>query len=161
VRKVFETGRRVASDLFVALDSREPTIGVGIPVRRNGQVVYALEMSLDPGLFAGLLLDQGLPADEAVLILDGQTVIIARAPDHSRWTGHPPTPDQTAQVGTGPDGFGFGRSLDGQTVYRAFVRSKATGWTTVVGRSQAAIQASTRRSILLLVGGRQRHCSSA
>jgi signal transduction histidine kinase len=153
VRKVFETGRRVASDLFVALDSREPTIGVGIPVRRNGQVVYALEMSLDPRLFAGLLLDQGLPADETVLILDGQTVIIARAPDHSRWMGLPPTPDQTAQVETGPDGFGFGRSLDGQTVYRAFVRSKATGWTTVVGRSQAAIQASTSRSILLLVGG--------
>jgi PAS domain S-box-containing protein len=153
VRKVFETGRSVASDLFVALDSKEPTIGVGVPVLRNGQVVHALEMSIHPEVFARMLLDQHLPADAVALILDSQTSIIARIPDHPRWMGRPPTPDQRAQVATAAEGFGLGGSLDGHPVYLAFIRSKATRWTTVVGLSQAAVDAPRRRTLALLAGG--------
>jgi hypothetical protein len=60
VRKVFETGQPVASDLFVALDSRRPTIGIAIPVMRDGRVAYVLEMSVDPDALLRLLMDQRL-----------------------------------------------------------------------------------------------------
>jgi hypothetical protein len=43
------------SDLFVALGSGRPVVSVGVPVVRDGRVVYALEMAIEPEVFTRLL----------------------------------------------------------------------------------------------------------
>jgi signal transduction histidine kinase/CheY-like chemotaxis protein len=153
VRKIFETGRPVVSDLFVALDSKQPTIGVGIPVVRDGTVLYALEMSLDPDVLLRLLMDQRLPPDAITSILDGKGLIIARTIDAVRLVGLPLAPELAAQITTSNEGLGSGHTREGTPVYHAFTRSKMTGWTTSLGLSQASASAATSRAIVLLTGG--------
>jgi len=152
VRKVFETGRPVVSDLFVALDSLEPTIGVAIPVLRKGTVRYVLEMSVEPEALTRLLLDQRPPADSVVSLLDRRGLIIARTTDPARSLGTPLAPELAAQVASG-EGSGVGRTREGMSVYHAFTRSKLTGWTTSLGVSQAVAGASMNDAIALLIGG--------
>ena len=78
VKKTMETGELAVSDLFVALDSRRPTIGINVPVVRNGKVLYALEMAFHPRLLTELLLEERLPADWIAALVDKKGVFIAR-----------------------------------------------------------------------------------
>jgi hypothetical protein len=54
-RGLLDTGRPGVSDLFVALGSGRPVVSVGVPVVRDGRVVYALEMAIEPEVFTRLL----------------------------------------------------------------------------------------------------------
>jgi signal transduction histidine kinase/ActR/RegA family two-component response regulator len=153
VRKVFETGQPVVSDLFVALDSRRPTIGVGIPVIGKGRVLYALEMSVDPDALLRLLMDQHPRVDSVVSLLDGSGVVIARTLDSARLVGLPLAPELAEQIAKMGEGSGVGRTREGMSVYHVFRRSKLTGWTTSLGVSQAVVSGPMNRSIMLLTGG--------
>jgi signal transduction histidine kinase len=153
VRKVFQTGRRVVSDLFVALDSGQPIIAVVVPVTRGGQVVYALEMSLDPGVFQRLLLDQRPSAGSVETVLDGRGLVIARTVDSVGRLGRPLGADMAAQLRGSDEGLGEGHTWEGVAVYHAFTRSELTGWRTSVGVFQSVAHASRNRSLVLLAGG--------
>jgi signal transduction histidine kinase/ActR/RegA family two-component response regulator len=153
VRKVFETGRPVVSDLFVALDSRRPTIGVGIPIVRDGATAYVLEMSVDRDAVLRLLLDQHPPHEAVVSLLDRNGLIVARTADSARVVGLRLTSDLAMQAASADDGTGVGETLEGLPVYHAFTRSKLTGWTTSLAVPRATASASMHYSIMLLAGG--------
>jgi signal transduction histidine kinase/ActR/RegA family two-component response regulator len=153
VRKALETAQPVVSDLFVALDSQRPTIGVGLPIVRDGVPVYVLEMSVDRSGLLRLLLDQQPPRDAEVSLLDGKGLIIARTTDPVRLVGLPIAPELARQAASAHDGTGVGRSREGVLVYHAFTRSKVTGWTASLAMPQAVVSASMRRIIMVLVGG--------
>src|SRR5262245_3287830 len=153
VRKVFETGQPVVSDLFVALDSRRPTIGIAIPIVRDGTVVYVLEMSVDPDALLRVLMDQGPHDDSVVSLLDSHGLIIARTLDQQRLVGLPLEPDLMAHLAKSGDGSGLGHTREGSAVFHVFNRSTITGWTISFGVSQAVIAASRTRSFVLLSGG--------
>ena len=103
VRKAFDTGQPVVSDLFVALDSRRPTIGVGLPIILDGAPVYVLEMAVDRDALQRLLLNQHPPRDAVVSLLDSNGLIVARTLDSRassacRWP--PSWPRQAAKART-------------------------------------------------------------
>ena len=87
VKKTMETGELAVSDLFVALDSRRPTIGINVPVVRNGKVLYALEMAFHPRALTELLLEERLPADWIAALVDKKGVFIARTRAPERFVG--------------------------------------------------------------------------
>ena len=153
VKKVFDTKQPVVSDLFVALDSRRPTIGVGLPIIRNGVVLYVLEMSVDRDALVRLLLDQHPPADAVVSLLDGKGLIVARTKDPALVVGLPLAPEFAAQIAKSDDGAGAGHTREGVPVYHAFTRSRITGWTTSLAMPRSAVSGSMRRSITFLAGG--------
>ena len=153
VKKVLDTGQPVASDLFVALDSRRPTIGIAIPVMRDGTVVYVLEMSVDPDALLRLLMDQRPHADSVVSLLERQGLIIARTVDHARLVGQPLAPELMAHLAGSDEQTGMGDTREGTEVVHVFTRSTLTGWTVSLGVSQAVIAASRTRSLTILSGG--------
>ena len=152
VRRVLETGQPVVSDLFIALDSRRPTIGIAIPVLRDGTLSYVLEMSIDPDALLRLLMDQRPHADSVVSLLDRQGLIIARTLDHARIVGQPATPEPAAISQGADEDVGAGRTREGAAVFHTSTRSAFTGWTVSLGVSQAVIAASRTRSLLTLSG---------
>ncbi len=153
VKKAFETGRPVVSDLFVGLDANRPTIGVDIPVVQNGEVRYVLEMSIDPEVFTKLLLDHHPTADSPVVIVDGRGVVVARTLNPGRIVGRLAALELRGAMAASDDGWITDRNQFGIPVYRAFTRSSVTGWTTTMAVSQTAVTGSMRRSIAILTGG--------
>src|SRR5688572_6442118 len=153
VAAVLETAQPVTSDLFVALDSRRPTIGIAIPVIRDGAVAYVLEMSVDPDLLLRLLMDQRPPPDPVVTLVDRRDVIIARTLDQPRRVGSPMAPDLAAQITRRSDGLDLGHTAEGLRVYHIFTRSRLTGWAVSVAVSENVIAAPMTRSIVVLSGG--------
>jgi PAS domain S-box-containing protein len=147
VKKTMETAELAVSDLFVALDSRRPTLGINVPVVRNGKVLYALEMAFHPRLLTELLLEERLPADWIAALVDKNGVFIARTKAPERFVGRAGTAELLSQIAKSQEGWGTERTFEDIPVYHAFVRSDLTGWVTGVAVSQAAINAPINRSI--------------
>ena len=64
VRRVFETGEAVISDLFVGRVARRPLITVDVPVRRGDRVAFSLAMGFLPQRLGQILVDGGMEADQ-------------------------------------------------------------------------------------------------
>ena len=142
-----ETGELAVSDLFVALDSRRPTIGINVPVVRNGKVLYALEMAFHPQVLTELLLEERLPADWIAALVDKKGVFIARTKAPERFVGRAGTAELLSQIAKSQEGWGTERTFEDIPVYHAFVKSNLTGWVTWVAVSQAVITDPINRSI--------------
>lgn len=153
VRKVLETGRPVVSDLFIALDSRQPTIAVATPVLRDAGVRYVLEMSVDHEALLQILLSRRPPADEVASFLDGRGLAIARTLNPAVRLGQPLAAELAAQAAGAHEGTGAGRIHEGTAVYHAFTRSAVTGWTTTLAIPQDAAGASLTDALAFLTGG--------
>ena len=147
VKKTMETGELAVSDLFVALDSRRPTIGINVPVVRNGKVLYALEMAFHPRVLTELLLEERLPADWIAGLVDKKGVFIARTKAPERFVGQAGTAALLSQIAKSQEGWGTERTFEDIPVYHAFVKSDLTGWVTWVAVSQAVITDPINRSI--------------
>ena len=147
VKKTIENNELTVSDLFVALDSRRPTIGVNVPVIRNGKALYALELAFHPRALTELLLEERLPTDWVAGLVDKKGLFIARTREPERFVGRPASAELLSQVARSQEGWGTERTFEGIPVYHAFVRSDLTGWVTRVAASQAVINAPINRSI--------------
>jgi PAS domain S-box-containing protein len=147
VKKTMETGELAVSDLFIALDSRRPTIGINVPVVRNGKVLYALEMAFHPRILTDLLLEERLPADWIAALVDKKGVFIARTKAPERFVGRAGTAELLSQIAKSQEGWGTERTFEDIPVYHAFVKSDLTGWVTWVAVSQAVITDPINRSI--------------
>ncbi|MEI7609120.1 MAG: cache domain-containing protein, partial [Rhodospirillaceae bacterium] len=78
VRRVFESGKPVITDLFRGAVTRRALIGIDVPVFVKGKVVYDLAMTLPAERLTDILLQQHLAAGWLGVILDSQGVVVAR-----------------------------------------------------------------------------------
>jgi two-component system, cell cycle sensor histidine kinase and response regulator CckA len=146
-KQAIETGRLAVSDMFIALDSRRPTIGIIVPVVRNGQVIYALKLAFHPRVLTQLLHEERLPADWIAGLVDKKGVFIARTKEPERFVGRAAGPELLRQLAESQEGWGTERTFEGIPVYHAFAKSDLTGWATRVAVSQAVINAPINHSI--------------
>jgi signal transduction histidine kinase len=153
LRKVLLTEKPVVSDLFVALDSGEPKIGVAIPILRNGAVAYVLEMSLEPETLLQIFRDQEVPSTWTAAILDEKGLVIARTINPKTTLGKPIAVELAAQIAAAPEGEGIGRTLEGVKVNHTYARCKVAPWTVSIGRSTERADARQRETLMLVGGG--------
>jgi two-component sensor histidine kinase/CheY-like chemotaxis protein len=139
VRKVAETGDATISDLFFGAVSRKPLIGIFVPVRRDGALVYVLGLGIPPDSLAAILNVQHLPADSVAAILDRSGIIASRTVDPQRWVGQKPAPQLVRGLANSAEGTTEGPTLDGVDVITTWVRSPRTGWTVAIGQSKASL----------------------
>ena len=154
VRQVFESGASAVSDLFVGALADEPLIAVHVPVRRGGEVRYALSLALPPGQVAALLAEQRLPATWLGMVTDGSGRIIARAHAHERYVGRP-APDwfREALGAGGESGLAGGGSLEGTSVRSAYQRVPGSRWAVAVAVPEHELASAWRRPLLALGAG--------
>jgi signal transduction histidine kinase len=92
IRMVFETGKPMVSEPFLSpIDKKTVITSVGVPVLRDGKVVYCLRAIFRNSSLNALLAAQHLPADWTAAILSRTGLLQARSRTPERYVGQPAT----------------------------------------------------------------------
>ena len=151
--RVVETGKPQVSDLIMGSVLRRPIVTVGVPVLRDGQLVYVLAMGVGPEILSALLKEQNVPTDWTVAILDRKGIIVARNRDLDRFLGKPVAPMLREKLADAVESWFPNVTSDGIAVYSTFRRSPITGWTAAIGLPREFVDAPLRRAQWLAFGG--------
>lgn len=131
---------RAQADPGVTLISNlyEPPVGKGhsfaiqVPVIRDGQVRYYLNMGSYASQLQSLFDAQGLPRDWHAGIVDRDGVIVARSKEPERFVGMPVREGLRAKLGADAF-FHHGKTLSGESTLVFLGRAPSSGWTFYVG----------------------------
>lgn len=151
LKRIFEQGEPMLTDVFVGPVTGKPILALGVPVRRDGRVRYSLSAGIFPNRFASVLTAQNLPKDWISSVLDSQGHIVARTHEMDRFVGRPAVPDLIRMSRQVPDGVLETVTLEGIPVITAFSRSRVSDWCVAVGIPQAQITDELKRSLITLL----------
>jgi signal transduction histidine kinase/ActR/RegA family two-component response regulator len=151
--RVVETGQPQISDLIMGAVLRRPIIVLGVPVFRDGKVVYVLAMGLGSEVLSSLLQEQKLSPDWIVGIFDRKGIIVARDRELDRFLGKSVSPTLLEAMRGPVENWFPSVTSEGIPVYAAFRRSPITGWTVAIGLPRELVDAPLRRARLLAFGG--------
>jgi PAS domain S-box-containing protein len=152
--RVFATGRPAIGGV-----ARGATLGVHtaflfVPVIRDGTVIRAIGIALDPARFARLLQAQGQSGGAVTAVVDSRGNIAARSRDHERFVGLPAAPWYVQGIRDRAIGLLHGTGLDGEGLVLGFAQlGAAPGWTVAVAEPRSAYVASWQRPLLSLALG--------
>ena len=146
-RKVLETRQPVISDLMVGAVSKAPVMIVNVPVFSGDDIVYLLNMGLEPTRFSDVIAREILPPEWVVAVADTSRTIVARSRLHDEFVGKAVPPRyypllSNTQVWQDMD-------LEGRTVMGATVRSERHGWTIWAAVPTAALTAPLRETLIV------------
>lgn len=133
LRKVFETGRPVVSDVYVGGVLRRPLMSIDVPVFRDGKVVYDLSIGILPDRFLRILSDQRLPPQWISAVFDSTGTIVARTHEMERFVGKKGAPMLVNRMGEISEGSLETTSVEGIPVLSVFSRSAVSSWTVAIG----------------------------
>jgi Cache domain len=139
--RVFDTGMPLISGLFQGRLTRSYIVGVGVPVRRDSEVRYALSAGLAPDRLSQLLAQQNLPQGWIAGILDGSGIIVARTVEAERLIGQKGSPELVRRMQEAREDTFESRTLEGIPVLTVFSRSPVSGWTVAIGIPQRELTA--------------------
>ncbi|MGE5094048.1 MAG: diguanylate cyclase [Betaproteobacteria bacterium] len=153
VRRVFETGAPVMSDLYTGGVLGRPVISVDVPVKRDGRVVYDLSVGLLPGDFDALAANARFPREWIVVMFDRSGTIVARSQAPERFVGQKGAADFIERIAQAGEGTMQTKTLEGIEVVSAYSRSAATGWSVGIGVPRELLQGEIRRALAVLALG--------
>jgi PAS domain S-box-containing protein len=133
VRRIFQYGKPIVSDLYFGAVTKRPLIAIDVPVFVNGQVAYDLSMTLPFNRLASILSQQRLPPEWFGTILDSKGVVVTRTRDPKLYVGKMVASDTRRAIAGSAEGIVEVTSLEGIRVFDAFSRSKTSNWTVVIG----------------------------
>ncbi len=151
LRRVFETGKPVISDVYIGGVQRRPLVGIDVPVWRDGKVVYDLSVGFLPERLARILTEQRLPPGRIISIFDAKGVIAARTHLPDQFVGRTATPELFRRMREVPEGVLETKSLENIPVIIAFHQSATTGWTVALGIPKSAVLAELLQSVSFTV----------
>lgn len=151
--RVFQTGEPVLTGLFTGGVSRAPSIALGAPVMRGGQVVYTLSAGIPPERIGQVLSRRALPDGWIAVVLDGSGTIVARTRDSARLVGQKAVPTLTRAALQESEGSLETVTREGVPVYTAFSRSSLSGWTVAAGAPMSLVTTDLYRSIAWIALG--------
>ena len=151
--RVVATGKPQISDLIMGAVLKRPILTVGVPVFRDGEVVYVLAMGLGPEILSRLIQEQKLSPDWTAAILDRNGIIVGRNRELDRFLGHPVAPMLHEKLAEAIESWIPNVTSDGIPVYSTFRRSTMTGWTVAIGLPREFVDAPLRRAQWILFGG--------
>lgn len=152
--RTFETQASVVSDLFTGRVMQRGVIGVGVPVKRDGKVIYGLNAGVSPDRLSVLLAKQRLPEGWIGAVVDRRGTIVGRTHDAARWVGQPASPGLRSAMQQMAEGDFDGRTVEGTAVLTVFSRSMEAGWVVGIGIPQRQLTAHLYSSLgrLFVVG---------
>ena len=151
--RVVATGKPQISDLIMGAVLRRPVLTVGVPVFRDGEVVYVLVMVLGPEILSALLQEQALSPDWTAAIFDRKGLTVARTRDLDRFIGQPAAPILLKEMMGAAESWFPNVTKDGLAVYSTFRRSPISGWTVAIGLPREFVDGPLRRARWIAFGG--------
>jgi signal transduction histidine kinase len=137
VRRVFDTGMPVVSDLIDGAVSGRKIVSVAVPVFRDGRVVYYLSMRFTPERLREVLVRQNLPPGWVVSIFDKQGTIVARTHDQDKYVGQRGSRELVRRMLQVKEGRIETDTLEGIPVVAVFSRSAVSDWSVAIGIPRA------------------------
>jgi hypothetical protein len=134
--RMFQTGAPAISDLFKGQVFRDHVIGVGVPVKRDGRTLYALNAGISPERFSALLKQQRAPEGWIAVVLDTSGTIVARTHDEARLVGQKGSSELVRRSKQVREDAFDAHTVDGIPVLTVFSRSPVSGWTVAIGIPQ-------------------------
>ncbi|MBK6008814.1 sensor histidine kinase [Ramlibacter ginsenosidimutans] len=153
IRRVFETGRPLVSDLFASAVRQQLVISIDVPVRRDGQVVYDVSMGMLPVRLGEILGRQALPAGWIAAIIDSRGTIVARSHEANRFVGQQAAPALLQRLLRDREGQLETDTLEGIPVVTVFSRSSVSNWSVAIGIPRTQLARQLWVSIAWLIAG--------
>jgi signal transduction histidine kinase len=145
MKRVFATGAPANSDLYFGLSAQRLMFTVDVPVMRGDQVLYVLNAGFGPETITRLLTGDKTLRDVRAVVVDRRGFIVGRWHESDKYTGVPLRPETLEVISTSEAGSAFTTTVDNQQVFRAFVRSPQTGWTTLVALGEEELMGQELR----------------
>jgi two-component sensor histidine kinase len=124
---VFRDKAPLVLDPFVGSVTQRPMIVVSVPVFREGEVIYCLNLDFSPDRFSWLLAQQKFGPAVAV-ISDRKQRMVARSADADQWFPQRAPDWLPPAAGSETSGIVENVSLDGRPVHVAFQRLTEVPW---------------------------------
>ncbi|MGH6647642.1 hybrid sensor histidine kinase/response regulator [Aquabacterium sp.] len=151
LQDIFATGHTVLTDLFTGPVTGKPILAIGVPVQRNGKILYSLNAGLFPDRVANVLMAQKLPPNWIAVVLDSRGTVVARTHESNRFLGHSAVPDLVRMTREQREGVLETITLEGVPVITAFSRSGTSKWSVAIGVPKASLNAGLKESLAMLL----------
>jgi hypothetical protein len=145
------TGRNAVGDLAVGAAVRSQTVRVRVPVKVGEEVRYVLSAPLNLKGLGELLQAQRLPEDWVIALVDREKRVIVRIPAVP--AGTPASETMRQAIERAPEGFIYGRTLEGKQTYMPYVTSPLSGWVLSIAIPAALVDAGARRTFIIVAMG--------
>ncbi|MBS0371856.1 MAG: PAS domain S-box protein [Proteobacteria bacterium] len=149
VYRIFGTRSPYISDVVVGTVAKRNLITIDVPVIREGQVLFDLNLVLFPERLGRILNAQQLPDGWVASIYDATGHIAARSHDGTRVVGQPVPPVLMERLHGPAEGRVHGMSLDGVDVFGAYSRSALTGYSVAIAVPASILQRELLRNLAL------------
>jgi len=149
MRTAMEIGRALVGDLGEGAVDGRLLIGVRVPLVPADRPAMVLVAGVKLESIGRVIAHHTFPPGWIASIYDRQGRIIASSDGGDAAPGPPVTP-AIMNAGTGSATGVIRLTTDTQRVYAGFARSKLSGWVVTVGVPVALVEASLRRSLLLV-----------
>jgi signal transduction histidine kinase len=153
LRRLFETGQPVISDLFVGQVMRRPIIALDVPVRRGDRVAFALAMGMFPERLGEILARQKIPPDWVASIFDSQGTIVARTRAAEQFVGQKGSPALVQRMAEAAEGRLEADTLEGIPVVAVFSRSAVSHWSVAIGIPRGSLASALWTPISMIIVG--------
>jgi HAMP domain-containing protein len=145
-KRVVTAGRPAVGNLVMAESGERSGIAVRVPVLRGRSVERVITVLLSPDTMLEVIRRQRVTSEGVVSIFDARGRHVARSRLHEHYLGQPgSTTLQKLMVGQ-YEGWGPSVTLEGQSIYAAFSRSRQSGWIVAVGIPTLEINAAVQQS---------------
>ncbi|WP_300160637.1 sensor histidine kinase [Solidesulfovibrio sp.] len=151
VRRVFEEGKPVVSDLFRGALTGRALISVDVPVVRDGNILFDLGLTLPTNRIVAIMERYPLPSGWVGLIMDSKRTAVYRTLNPGAFVGKQ-VPPLFGNPGAGDYVKEF-KNLEGISSLACLSRSAESGWSVVVHMPKALVWEQLREWLLWTVAG--------
>ncbi len=153
VQSVFERGRTVVSDVFTGAVSGRRVLAVAVPVVRQGEVIYAVIISLTPSKLSEALGLQSGSKDWSVSIYDRNGAVAAASEPLEDGVEKKATAEQLAQFAQTPQGSYEFETQDGTPMLGYFGTAGESRWHVARSVSRRVLESNLVSELAWLVSG--------
>ncbi len=147
LERILKTGKPGVSDLFFGPISGKFIYVIGVPVMRDGSIIYSLNAIVAPEHLLGILTEQNFPESWRVVIADSSGSIVARTHEMTKFMGKKVVPDLLQRMSLSHEDAYESKVLEGIPVLVAYNRSMVTGWIVAIGAPLVDLKAGIRRTL--------------
>jgi diguanylate cyclase (GGDEF)-like protein len=153
LRRIFDTGRPVITDLIPGPVIRRPVLAIGVPVRRGNAIIYSLNAGIVPERLSDLLTQQRLPPGWIAAIFDSTGTVLSRTHEMNRFLGKKGSPALVKRMTEVAEDSFESTTLEGIPVLTVFSRSAVSNWTVAIGIPRQDLRGELWGSLWWLVVG--------
>ena len=149
--RVFSEKKNIVTNLFVGRVSREHVLSMGVPVEKNGKIIFSLNTGISPSRISKIF--QDLPSEWTGAVIDGNGTIIARSKDLDKFLGKPAVKPLQEAIKNSRQGVLETTTKDNVVVFTSFSRSTMADWSVAVGAPKRILVLKTSIEVLMLTTG--------